>query len=100
MIKLRTAVVGVGYLGRFHAQKHMAVDGIELVGVCDRDAARSASVAAEVGTTAYTDHRELLGKVDAVTIAEAAVLVSAATVGAAWFPIRYVVRVSPTIALR
>ena len=66
---LRTAVVGVGYLGRFHAQKHKAVDGVELVGVCDRDAARSAIVAAEVGTTAYTDHRELLGKVDAVTIA-------------------------------
>ncbi len=69
MSKLRTAVVGVGYLGRFHAQKHKAVDDIELVGVCDRDAARSTSVAAEVGTVAFTDHRELLGKVDAVTIA-------------------------------
>jgi predicted dehydrogenase len=67
--KLRTAVVGVGYLGRFHAQKHKSVDNVELVGVCDRDAARSASVAAEVGTAAYTDHRELLGKIDAITIA-------------------------------
>jgi len=67
--KLRTAVVGVGYLGRFHAQKHKAVDGIELVGVCDPDAVRSATVASEVGTAAFTDHRELLGKVDAVTIA-------------------------------
>jgi predicted dehydrogenase len=66
---LRTAVVGVGYLGRFHAQKHGAIDGVELVAVCDRDAERSRSVAAEVGTNAVTDHRELLGKVDAVTIA-------------------------------
>jgi predicted dehydrogenase len=69
MKTLRTAVVGVGYLGRFHAQKHKAVEGIELVGVCDRDAARSAAVAAEVGTTAFTRHADLIGKVDAVTIA-------------------------------
>jgi len=67
--KLRTAVVGVGYLGRFHAQKHRAIEGVELVAVCDRDADRSRSVAAEVGTSAVVDYRELLGKVDAVTIA-------------------------------
>jgi predicted dehydrogenase len=67
--KLRTAVVGVGYLGRFHAQKHRALDAIELIGVCDRDAERSRSVAAELGTNAFQDHRDLLGKVDAVTIA-------------------------------
>lgn len=70
MSRLRTAVVGVGYLGRFHAQKHRALeDLVELVGVCDRDAARAAAVAAEVGTQAFTDHRELAGKVDAVAIA-------------------------------
>jgi len=67
--KLRTAVVGVGYLGRFHAQKHRALDSVELVAVCDRDSERARAVAAEVGTTAVADHRELLGKVDAVTIA-------------------------------
>jgi predicted dehydrogenase len=67
--KLRTAVVGVGYLGRFHAQKHRALDGVELVAVCDCDAERGRTVAAEVGTTAVVDYRDLLGKVDAVTIA-------------------------------
>ena len=69
MSKLRTAVVGVGYLGRFHAQKHRALDSVELVAVCDRDSERGRAVAAEVGTTAVVDYRELLGKVDAVTIA-------------------------------
>lgn len=69
MSKLRTAVVGVGYLGRFHAQKHRLLDNVELVAVCDRDAERSRSVAAEVGTQAVQDYRDLLGKVDAVTIA-------------------------------
>jgi predicted dehydrogenase len=67
--RLRTAVVGVGYLGRFHAQKHRALDSVELVAVCDRDAERGRSVAAEVGTSAVADYRELVGKVDAVTIA-------------------------------
>jgi predicted dehydrogenase len=69
MSKLRTAVVGVGYLGRFHAQKHRALDTVELVGVCDRDAERARAVGAELGVAAFTDHRELLGKVAAVTIA-------------------------------
>jgi predicted dehydrogenase len=67
--KLRTAVVGVGYLGRFHAQKHRALESVELVAVCDPDAERRSAVAAEVGTNAVADHRELLGYVDAVTIA-------------------------------
>lgn len=69
MSKLRTAVVGVGYLGRFHAQKHRALDNVELVAVCDRDAERSRAVAAEVGASAVQDYRELVGKIDAVTIA-------------------------------
>jgi predicted dehydrogenase len=67
--KLRTAVVGVGYLGRFHAQKHRALDNVELVAVCDRDAERARTVAAEVQTSAVADYRELVGKIDAVTIA-------------------------------
>jgi predicted dehydrogenase len=67
--KLRTAVVGVGYLGRFHAQKHRALDSVELVAVCDRDAERARAIAAEVGTSAVVDYRALLGRIDAVTIA-------------------------------
>jgi len=70
MTKLRTSVVGVGYLGRFHAQKHRALaDVVDFVAVCDRDAERARMVAAEVETRALHDYRELVGKVDAVTIA-------------------------------
>jgi predicted dehydrogenase len=69
MSLLRTAVVGVGYLGRFHAEKYRAIEGVELVGVCDRDAERSRAVAAALGTRSYTEPSALLGKVDAVTIA-------------------------------
>lgn len=66
---LRAAVIGVGYLGRFHAQKYAALPGVELVAVVDANPAARAAVAAELNTTGLADHRELLGRVDAVSIA-------------------------------
>ncbi|NJD92350.1 MAG: Gfo/Idh/MocA family oxidoreductase [Geobacter sp.] len=68
MKKLRTAVVGVGYLGRFHAQKYASLPQVELVGVADSDPERGRAVAAEIGTTAFDDYRQLVGKVDAVSV--------------------------------
>lgn len=65
---LRTAVIGVGYLGRFHAQKYAQLPESKLVGVVDSDWGRTQEVAAEVGTQAFRDYRELLGQVDAVSI--------------------------------
>ena len=53
--KLRTAVIGTGYLGRFHAQKYAAMPDVELVAVVDRDQDRAQEVAAEVGSKAVTD---------------------------------------------
>ena len=68
MTPLRTAVIGVGYLGAFHAQKYAALPGVELVGVADCDAARAAEVAAACGCRPFDDHRALLGLVDAVSV--------------------------------
>jgi len=65
---MRTAVVGVGYLGRFHAQKYASLPDSHLVGVADPSAKARSSVAAELGVAAYADYRELLGHVDAVSI--------------------------------
>jgi predicted dehydrogenase len=68
MSKIRAAVIGVGYLGRFHAQKYSQLSGCELVAVVDgREEVRKA-VAAEVGSQALADYRGLLGKVDAVSV--------------------------------
>ncbi len=68
MQDIRAAVVGAGYLGRFHAQKYASEAGCRLVAVADpRPEAREA-LALELGTTAVADHRELLGKVDAVSV--------------------------------
>jgi len=66
---LRAAVIGVGYLGRFHAQKYAALGAVELVGVADADPGRAAAVAAEVEAAAYPDYRDLLGQVDLVSVA-------------------------------
>lgn len=61
-------MIGVGYLGRFHAQKFAQLPVCELVAVVDgREEVRKA-VAGEVGTQAVADYRGLLGKVDAVSV--------------------------------
>ncbi len=65
---IRAAVIGAGYLGRFHAQKYAALPGVEFVGVADPDTAAGARVVAETGGTAWPDHRALLGAVDAVSV--------------------------------
>lgn len=66
---LRTAVIGVGYLGRFHAQKYAQIAGSKLVAVVDANAEACAKVAAELGTKAVHDYRQLFGEVDAVSLA-------------------------------
>jgi len=65
---VRTAVIGVGYLGRFHAQKYARLPEANLVSIVDIDSQRGHRVAQEVNTQALTDYRDLIGKVDAVSI--------------------------------
>lgn len=68
MEKIRTAVIGVGYLGRFHAQKYAALENAELVAVVDPNPDAAANVAEECNTQAFSDYNEIMGKVDAVSI--------------------------------
>jgi predicted dehydrogenase len=68
MEKIRVAVIGVGYLGRFHAQKYAQASDCELIAVVDSRAQAREQVAGEVKARALSDYRELLGKVDAVSI--------------------------------
>jgi predicted dehydrogenase len=65
---MRTAVIGVGYLGRFHAQKYASLANSQLVGIADPSAAARSAVAAELKVAACADYRELLGQADAVSI--------------------------------
>ncbi len=67
--RLKAAVVGVGYLGRFHAQKYKAIKNAELVGVYDSNFERCKEVAAELGVKAFLSLNELVGQVEAATVA-------------------------------
>ncbi|MBI3320724.1 MAG: Gfo/Idh/MocA family oxidoreductase [Candidatus Omnitrophica bacterium] len=66
---LRMAVVGVGHLGSRHAHIYASMPGVRLVAVCDREAARATSVARRLRCRATTEFRELMGAVDAVSLA-------------------------------
>jgi predicted dehydrogenase len=61
--------VGVGYLGRFHAQKYQKLDNAELVAVCDLNRNAVEAIAQELEVKAYLDYHDLFDKVDAVSIA-------------------------------
>lgn len=69
MNKIRTAVIGVGYLGKFHAEKLDLLPNAKLVAVCDIQEERCKTIAQKHKVEATFNYHELLSKVDAVSIA-------------------------------
>ncbi len=69
MSKIKTAVIGVGYLGKFHADKYANLPNSELVAVVDADETTAKAIGDKLGAQGLTDYSSLLGKVDAVSIA-------------------------------
>src|SRR5579883_3025562 len=70
---LRAAVVGAGAFGRHHATKYAALPGVDLVAVADLDANVRHNFQTSQGIAAVADWRELLGKVDCVSVCSPAV---------------------------
>jgi predicted dehydrogenase len=68
MKNIRSAVIGVGYLGQFHAEKFSQSANTQLVAVVDIDRERANAVAEKTGSMALTDYREILDRVDAVSV--------------------------------
>ncbi len=66
--KTKVAVVGTGYLGRFHAQKFAEMEDVDLVAVVDISEDRVREVARETGTDFFTDISPVLNKVDAASV--------------------------------
>lgn len=69
MKTIRTAVIGVGYLGKFHAEKFALLPNSELVAVCDINVERCNEIARKHNVQALYNYEDLLGKIDAVSIA-------------------------------
>ena len=66
---LRIAVIGVGHLGKHHARILSALPGVELVAVVDTNRSRAEEIAAVHHTRAAFDYRDVIGRVDAATLA-------------------------------
>jgi len=69
MEKIRVGVVGVGYLGQYHAEKYSKLSGVNLVGVVDINHARALEIADRFNTRAFFDYSDLFDEVQAVSIA-------------------------------
>jgi len=69
MNKLKCAVVGAGYFGKFHAQKYATLDDCELIAIADTDLKAAAACATAVNTQSCSDYRSLIGSIDAASIA-------------------------------
>ena len=66
---LRVGVVGVGHLGQHHARILGGLPGVKLVAVADARPEQAHAVAEKYGTRVVDDYRELIGQIDAVSIA-------------------------------
>jgi predicted dehydrogenase len=66
---LRVAVIGVGHLGRHHARILASLPNAVLVAVVDTNRTRADEIAAACHTHAAYDYRDVLGRIDAVTVA-------------------------------
>jgi len=69
MKDIRVGVIGLGHLGNYHSQKYAKIPGCKVVGVADIIGDRARLAAEQIGSDAFTDYRQLIGAVDAVSIA-------------------------------
>jgi predicted dehydrogenase len=68
MQKIKCAVIGTGYLGKFHAEKYTKIPDAELIAICDSNPERAKEISQLYNIEALIDYRKLIGKVDAVSI--------------------------------
>ena len=68
MSKVKIAVIGIGYLGEFHAQKYKANKNADLIGVVDTNKQRSEEISNSIGVKSYNDYKSIIDQVDAVSI--------------------------------
>ncbi len=66
--KLRVGVIGTGYLGKFHAEKYARMGDVDLVGIADINKSQAEKIAEKYSVKAYTNHKDILDRVDAVSI--------------------------------
>ena len=68
MSKFKVAVIGVGYLGEFHAQKYHTNNKVKLIGIVDTNNNRCRKIGNALGVNSYLDYKKIVSLVDAVSI--------------------------------
>jgi predicted dehydrogenase len=69
MSRLRTAVIGAGKMGAIHAKVYSQLPESQFVAVVDTDFKKAQQLAEKYGCSAYDNCADILGVVDAVTVA-------------------------------
>ena len=69
MKEIKTAVIGTGYLGKYHVEKFAALPHSELVAICDINSEHTTELSEKYQVAATTNYQSLLNQVDAVSIA-------------------------------
>lgn len=68
MKALKTAVIGAGHLGKYHAEKYHLLSSSQLTHICDTDKNLAEKYASQYDSASITDYHQLIGKVNAVSI--------------------------------
>lgn len=66
--QIKTAVIGIGYLGRFHAEKYAALKQSHLVALVDWNPEHAKPLAKKLKCEYVQDYKTLIGRVEAVSI--------------------------------
>src|SRR3990167_10602510 len=69
MNTIKTAVIGTGYLGKYHVEKLATLMQSQLVAICDIDASHASDLSEKYAVAATDQYQTLVDKVDAVNIA-------------------------------
>jgi len=69
MKNVRVGVIGAGTMGERHCRVYSSLRYADFVGLADLNVERGQAIASDYGTDYFEDYRQLLSKVDAVTIA-------------------------------
>lgn len=65
---IKVGVIGVGYLGQHHARVYSEIEDVELIALIDIDEEKAKKLAAQYNCRAYTDYKDIIDKLDAVSI--------------------------------
>ena len=68
MSRTKVAVIGVGYLGEFHAQKYYKSQSADLIGIVDTNEQRCSKISKKINVNTYHNFKDIINYVDAVSI--------------------------------